>query len=146
MKNQNTLSQGFTLVEITIVLGILTFIIAFGLFFDFNLLKSDLLRAEQATIISSLEKARGRSMNNMFESTHGVCYIAPNYIIFRGDTCAVSGTSEVIEGNEGITVIFSPSVVVFSQLAGTTGGATIQVSDGVKSANIIINNEGTINW
>ena len=64
------------MVEIIVVIGILTVIIAFGMVIDLNVFKGDTFRAEEATIVSILEKARSRAMANMFESPHGVCYIS----------------------------------------------------------------------
>ena len=114
---------------------------------DWNVFKKDTFKAEQATIVAALSKARSRAMNNMFDMAYGVCYIAPNYIIFQDNTCTAG---ESISANTNIasnpSTVFPP--VVFDQLTGnTTGtGTTIHLTDGFKSAGIIINNEGTINW
>jgi prepilin-type N-terminal cleavage/methylation domain-containing protein len=143
--------KGFTLFEIIIVLAIITFVISFGLVMDLNSIKRDSLRSEESVIVSTLEKARGRSMNNIYASTHGFCYMPPNYIIFKGrQTCTpISSTDEIIPANTNIASnagsIF-PSQIIFSQLAGTTTASTIHITDGVKSVDIIINYEGTILW
>ena len=135
------------MVEIIVVIGILTVIIAFGMVIDLNVFKGDTFRAEEATIVSILEKARSRAMANMFESPHGVCYISPDYVIFRDGICDKLGTDETVPSNTNITVSFiSATSVIFNQLAGTTTGATIRITDGVKIEDIIINNEGRINW
>lgn len=141
--------KGFTLIEIIIVVGIFTLIIAFASTIDLSAFRRDLFRAEQSTIVSALEKARSRSMTNLFESAHGVCFITPNYIIFRANDglCDKNAPSnELIPANTNITVTFSQPNIIFSQLAGTTTDATIHITDGTKSADININYEGTINW
>ena len=147
-----TYQKGFTLIEIIVVLAILTFIVSFGLIIDLNFFKSNILRAEQSVIVSTLEKARSRSVSNMFESAHGFCYVAPNYIVFRDRTTClpVGAADEVIPANTTIAsnplTTFSPGTIIFSQIAGTTTDATIHITDGLKSADITINNEGTIVW
>lgn len=140
--------KGFTLIEIIVALAILTFIIAFGATVDFSSFTSSTLQNEETKIISLLEKARSRSMSNINEKTHGVCYVAPNYVIFEGDSCTsgeATPASQNIASNSGTVFPF----VVFEQLNGKTNSASdiaIHLTDGVKIKDIIINNEGTINW
>lgn len=142
--------QGFTLIEILVAVAVVGVIIGFGMTIDLSSLRSDTFQAEETTIVSALQKARSRSMANMYESVHGFCYIAPNYILFRGRTTCLptSGTDETIPANINIASNASSSfpTFVFTQLSGTTTGATIHITDGTKSDDIIINNEGTINW
>lgn len=151
MKTPYENRKGFTLIEIMIAIGILALIASLGLAMDLSFLKSDILQAEQSIIVSGLEKTRSRSMNNMFASPHGFCYVSPNYVIFYGRlTCLpLSATDELIGSN--ITISDNPSstfpaVIVFSQLAGTTTSATIHITDGLKSKDININYEGRIDW
>jgi len=150
--SRNTIKSGFTLIEILIVIGIFGLIASLGFAIDLSFLRRDTMRAEQKIIVSALEKARSRSMSNVFESAHGFCYdgVSKNYIIFRNGVCAVSATSEIILANVSIagnpysTFPFLP--IIFTQLSGTTTDATIIIGDGVKSSTITINHEGTINW
>jgi len=140
--------KGFTLVEILVVIAIITFIISFGILIDVGTIKRDYFAAEEATIVSALEKARSRSMANIYETAHGVCFISPNYIIFREkDGHCVSGvaSNETISANTKININFP--TVVFSQLAGTTtDGVMIVIKDGIKTATTTLNYEGTIIW
>ncbi len=140
--NQN---KGFTLIEILVVIGIMTFILGFGVVTNLSVFKTDTFQTEEAKIVSLLQKARSRAMSNQYDTNHGICYIAPNYIIFKGNTCTAGDAipaSVAIASNAGTTF----PTVVFNRLSGTTTGTTIHITDGVKSADITINNEGTINW
>src|SRR5258706_15869468 len=137
--------KGFTLIEIIVVVAILTVIISFGMTVDFSSFTSSNFQNEESKIIALLEKARSRSMSNMFERAHGVCYLAPDYVIFRDGTCDKSATDETIPANTGIAsnplTVFP--AVVFEQLTGNTTSATdivIHITDGVKVADIKINN------
>lgn len=147
------LRKGFTLFETLIVIGIFTIIVSFGLTVDLNFLKSDILHKERSVIVSALEKARSRSMNNIFQSPHGFCYISPNYVIFRdgvGTRCVAGAvTNELIGANVNIAENLGstfPAVIIFSQLSGTTTDSAIHITDGIKSADITTNYEGRINW
>ncbi len=145
-KEQQKLNQGFTLIEILVVIAILMFILSFALIVDLNIFKSDSLRAEQRTLTSLLLKARSRAQNNMHNSPHGVCYIAPNYVLFRGTDCTISAESETTLADQSI--VQNPGtilpVIVFSQLSGTTTETTLVITLGVKTKKITINHEGTI--
>lgn len=147
MKNLYKKNQGLTLIEIMVVVGILIIVISFGVIVDFSSFTSSAFQTEESKIISVLQRARSRSMANMFDITHGVCYIAPNYVIFQGNTCAAG---EIVPANINIASHSSTvfPTVVFEQLTGNrnTPNDTIHITDSVKSADIIINDEGTINW
>ncbi len=150
---QSNTKRGMTLIEIVVELGVLILIISLGLSMSLGSFKTNTIKVEQASVISALEKARSRAMNNMFQSPFGFCYISPNYIIFQdgpGTRC-VSGipsnilisTNENIASNPGSTF---PSSIIFSQLSGTTTATSIHLTDGIESVDININYEGTIIW
>jgi prepilin-type N-terminal cleavage/methylation domain-containing protein len=140
--------KGFTLIEIVIVLTIFCLITSFGLVIDLNTFKTNTFSNEESKVVSILAKARSRAMTNYYNSAHGVCYLAPNYIIFRDGVCDGSGTDETILAN--VNIASSPATIfptfIFSRLTGNTTGATIHITDGIKNTDIIINDEGTINW
>ena len=149
--------KGFTLIEVLVVIGILGIILALALVTSLGSFKRNTFQTEQSILVSVLEKARNKSMNNMFELSHGVCYISPNYVIFRDSPStrciAEVTTNEIIpaDGNIANLSNFSASLsptnsVIFSQLTGKTASTTIFMTDGIKSTYITINNEGTINW
>jgi prepilin-type N-terminal cleavage/methylation domain-containing protein len=153
MTSPNISSQnkkaGFTLIEIVIAIAILTAMLALGLFMSMDSYRAYLSRSERDTVVSLLQRARSHAMANSYNTTWGLCYISPNYIIFRGSTCtAGAATNEATPANTGavITGLSSAPWVVFSQVAGTTTAATITVTENTKVSTITINNEGTINW
>jgi prepilin-type N-terminal cleavage/methylation domain-containing protein len=149
--------NGFTLIEILVVVGIIGLILSMGLITSFDSYRGYTFRSERAVLVSTLEKARSRAMANMFETVHGVCYIAPNYIIFRGPDCIPgSSTNEIISGNSAVSVagLSDTDTVVFEQLSGNlipelpfpTDEIQITVTQDNRTSIIKINNEGTINW
>lgn len=145
-------TKGFTLVEILVVIAIFTFVISLGLIMNLSFFQGDIFRTEEANLVSILEKARSRSMNNIFGSAHGVCFVSTNYRIFYGRTTCLptSAKDEVVKANTSIASASNFSTtfptIVWSQLAGTTTPTVVHMTDGVKSADININYEGTIIW
>jgi prepilin-type N-terminal cleavage/methylation domain-containing protein len=138
--------KGFTLIEIIIVIAVLATILSFGMTINLNAFTGDIFLAEQSKIVGILERARSHAMANMFESFYGVCYNSPNYIIFRNRTAClpVSSTDEIIPADTNIKITFP--TIVFNQLTGNTTGASVNITNEIKSADIVINNEGAINW
>lgn len=138
--------------EMIVVIGIFTVIVSVGLVVNLSFFKTDIFQAEETIIVSALQKARSRSINNIYGSVHGVCFVGTSYRIFYGRTSClpISSKDETIGSNASVATAsnFSTSfpTVIFSQLAGTTTGATIHITDGIKSADIITNYEGTIIW
>jgi prepilin-type N-terminal cleavage/methylation domain-containing protein len=144
--------RGFTLIEITIVLSIITIVISFGMILDSRVLGRGTFHAEQSKIISLLQKSRSRAMSNVYGQAHGFCYDHPNYVIFYGRaTCLPKdNTDDIVPANPNLTVSFSPPApVIFNRLSGSPTddiAHNIRISDGVNSSDIIINYEGTIEW
>ncbi len=143
MKNLNTRKKGFALFEIILVIAVLAIILSLGMTVDLSSFRRDTFLTEQWKLASILQRARSRAMSNMFDTNHGVCYTPPDYIIFKGDDYT---DGESAPANTNITITFPSSPIVFDRLTGKTTGATIHLTDGIKSADITINNEGTIDW
>lgn len=141
------------MIEIIVVIAILIVIISFGTIIDFSSFTSSTFQNEESKIVSALEQARSHAMANMFQTKFGVCYISPNYIIFRENVAyCVDGeaTNELIPANTNIASQIDTDfpAVVFDQLTGNrnTTDDTIHITNGIKLADITINDEGTINW
>ncbi len=141
--------QGFTLIEILVSIAILTTLIGLGLYMSMDSYRSYLSRSERDTVVSLLERARSRAMANVYQTPWGVCTSGTSYIVFRGTTCTLgAATNEETPLNPGAVIagMDSTSPVVFSQLAATTTGKVVTVTEQSKVSTITINNEGTIIW
>ena len=155
MKNfYKNYKNGFTLIEILVVIAVLVVIIGFSMVVDFSSFKGNTFISERDTIVSALQRARSRAMANLGQTTYGVCFTSPNYVIFKGPTCT---TGENILANINATVTFP--TIVFEQLTGKLAPQAlvldapcllnekkISINYQGKVGNICINNEGTINW
>ncbi len=149
-------NKGFTLIEILVVIGLFTVILAFGMTINFSALMGGTFRSEQAKIVSALQRARSHAMANMFQKKHGFCYdeVYFQYKIFQGDKN--NPNPEIIDANKNINISGTPLLcsstpgIVFDQLSGNlspaSGDIDLTVTDGIKTTHIIINNEETINW
>lgn len=158
LKIYNHNKSGFTLIEMMVAIGILIAIFSFGIFLSINSYKGYIFRSEKSVLISVLERARSRAINNMFESNHGVCFVSPNYIIFIGNSCITGqATNEIIPANTSLSMsgLSESSPVVFEQLSGKLVPQISPFSqeyiitleqEGRTPETITINNEGRVNW
>jgi prepilin-type N-terminal cleavage/methylation domain-containing protein len=140
--------RGFTIPEVLTVVGIFSLLAGLGLIMSMETYRGSSFRSERTTIVSALERARGRAMNNMYQMPHGVYFdtATPAYVIFRGSSyVAGSSTNEVLPASSS-AVVTGPSSVVFNQLDGTTSSSTITFTQDGKNGTISINSEGRINW
>lgn len=144
--------KGFTLVEILVSVALISILAGLGVFMSLEAYRASIHRAEDATIVSLLQRARSRAMANAFESEWSVCYVAPNYKLVKGPGCIANTPYETIEANVGVATASDFSniakfpVIVFEQLTGNTSAETITVVQEGRTAEISTNHEGTIIW
>ena len=150
MQSHNTFrhGRGFTLVEIVVVLAIFGLLVGLGLFMSMDAYRGFNFRSERDVVVSELQRARSHAMANRYGKAWGVCYIAPDYIVFRGTACvAGASTNELLSAAPSVTITgLNPPGVVFSQLSGATTATTIQITQDNRTTTVSINHEGTINW
>lgn len=147
--------EGFTFIEILVVIGIVSAFASLSLLVDFNSYRGDAFRAEVSSLGGALQTARANALNNINEEKHGVA-IHPDgydgYVIFQGTSYATRNTSldAQIKASYGVTISpTSPMEIVFDQLSGTTNyDGDIMLIDPNRAMNaaLSINHEGRISW
>ena len=150
-------TRGFTLMEVIVTIALMSVLLGLGLILSMDVYRGTIYRSTRQVLISSLTTARGRALSNMYQSTHGVCYASPDFVIFRGTTySAASLYNETVPGNPSVTLSStggfitcgSGTGIVFSQLAATTSNTgIITVSEsGHADETVSVNSLGTIIW
>lgn len=147
----NNKTAGLTLIEVLIAMSIAVALLGLGLFVSLDAYRGYIFRSERTVLISVLEKARSRAVNNMYDTAWGVCYDNSNkqYVIFRGSFVSGAPTNDTVPANSDTVIgpsIHCPSSLVFSQLTGNTSGGVITLTQSYASSTISVNEEGTINW
>ncbi len=138
-------SSGFTLIEILVVTAIFSMLITLGLFMSMETFRGVGYRSEQDTIVSLLQKARSRAMNNINQAPWGVCSRGGLYIVFKGLVCITTGDT-ISASLNATTTGLTGNGIVFTQLSGTTTPATVTLTQNGKISTTTINYEGTIIW
>lgn len=150
-------TRGFTLMEVIVTIALMSVLLGLGLILSMDVYRGTIYRSTRQVLISSLSTARGKSLSNLFQSPHGVCYLAPDFVIFRGTTYVANSTlNETVPGNPAVTLSSAGSFfncaggtgIVFSQLAATTSNTgIITVSEsGHADETVSVNSLGTIIW
>jgi prepilin-type N-terminal cleavage/methylation domain-containing protein len=146
--------SGFTLIEVTIVLGLIGVIAAFGVSMSFSSLSRATVTQERDLFVTLLLRStRSAAIANMAESAHGVQIDNDNnrYILFTGTAYDENnvGNRVIPYISEVITVSNTGGdTIVFEQLSGdvATGAGTIAISNGTAVQEIIIRESGQIDW
>ena len=154
MNNQ----QGFTLIEVVTVMGLLALIAALTAVTNVDAYRGYIFRNERNLAISALQRARSQAISNVCLGTctdgkpHGVHFEAGKYVIFQGSSYGLdSAYDEVLAGSSNVSINIPSFDAVFTQLSGEAvtnpPGAFITLYDAVgHSSAIRINSEGQIAW
>ena len=140
--------QGFTLVEVLIVLGLFGVLFGIGLPISLDSYRSYILTSETKNLLSVMRRARSLAVANDHEISHGVSLENDRFVLFQG--LSFAGRDPAFDENYPK----SPSVtitgfgeIVFSQISGLPNATTtIILKNDLNEQTISINEYGTIFW
>ena len=151
---KNYYLKGISLIEILVIFASLGLLIAIVMPQFYNIRKNQVLKSAVGDVLSTVDKARSRTLASMNSSTYGVHFQSDKVIIFKGTIFSALDVN-----NETIN-IFSPASITNVTLGGvsdvvgdlyfnriygtpsTTG--TVTISTGSSSKILTINQSGNI--
>lgn len=142
-------AAGFTLLEILIAIGIMITVGTIGFVSGLGQYQSYVLKAERITVVSLLQQARSRAMNNVGEVPHGLSIQNQDFVLFEGGSYASRDQSaDQLVPRSGLITFSGISEAVFSRLSGdlVTSAGNFILSNGATEFTITLNNEGRISW
>ncbi len=141
-------SEGFTILEVVLVIGLLAIIFAMGIPITFDFYVNYELGAERDNLISILQQARDLAMSGKGGVAHGVYLDTNGYVIFEGVSYA--SRSADYDQNFSIAELIQttgPDEIVFEALSGRTSpSVSFSVTNGKQTFNIDVNAEGRVQW
>ncbi len=141
-------SDGFTLLELLLVIGILALLIITSLPLVINFYKIRALGVHENGIVQTLRRAQLKAMSVEDDSSFGVYLTSEKYVLFKGNFYGIRDTAydEIFDLPNNLSVI-GPSEIVFSKLRGTPSDTgTIILTIDNRSETININEVGKINY
>lgn len=145
--SKRRISNGFTLIEILIIVGLFALLIASSLIIGLDSVGRSTVHGERDLAVLMLTGARTRALANINEAPQGVYIDSSNITIFEGSSYAAGVNKRVTPRNAGISIAPNPAEVVFDQItADVASDISIVFSNGSQSAQVDINTEGGIEW
>lgn len=140
--------EGFTFIELVIVLGIFAILFAVGLPIGFDAYRNYLLNSETTNLVSFLRRAQSSAFSNVNGSAHGIYMSSDKFIIFEGASYVARNASRDQEFYRTTSVdISGPAEIVFSSLSGNPNiPSSFILSNLLRIQRIEINEQGTIDW
>lgn len=153
MRGQAQSTQGFTLVEVLVVLALITLLSYVALIGYSKQRTQATLRAAAEDIQFQLEGARADALAGKNGEAQGIKFATDSYIRFGGETYSSSDSSNQTKSiDEQLlisTTLSGDETIVFDRLTGATGGtATVTVAlrdDLTKFRQLVIGPRGDIN-
>lgn len=134
------------MIEMLMVIGILSFLLAISLPIGFNFYLDYQLDSEANLLDNTLREARNLAMINHHEADHGVYVASDELIVFQGSSYAArDGSQDRIFPRAAGIVISGPAETNFSALSGVTASSTFALTDPrSKTREIFVNPEGLV--
>jgi Tfp pilus assembly protein FimT len=157
---------GFSVLEMTIVMGLLALVGALGLAMTMDSMRGGAFRNSRDSALSALQRARSLSLNSICQGTacvdgksHGV-YFSPaarGVVIFQITQGLIDYSqcdmpvNEFVEFDSGTVVAGATTTIIFNRLDGTLAGGATSTSvtltdDAGRNSTIEVNFEGRIDW
>lgn len=145
---KRSLTRGFTLVEILIVLAVTGILLALVVGSYTNFFFASIIDGEVDSLVSMLRLAKSRSMAEV----HDLAYqVAVTSNTFRLESQGGTSIVETHRLNTQAIVTTSPVTIVFNKITGTTSscptGCTITIGNNPatsESKSVVISNQGII--
>ena len=145
--------NGFTFLEILVVMGMFALVAGFALFVSMETYRGSNFRSDRDLLVAALQRARAEAMNNICLGTcadgkpHGVHIQSDKYVVFQGSVYDSSDANNAAFQST-VTSTKTPATldIIFSQLSGTTTATAVTLTGSGHTSVISIGSEGQITW
>lgn len=147
---KSKITQGFTVVEFLVVVGVSLLLVLAALPIYGNTQVSTQLNESSAQIVQDLRLARELSRSGVDGQLHGIKFQSNQYTLFEGGSYAARNTDydriNTFSGSLTITTTFTNNEVVFSTGSGlpSINGTVIIAHSAGGTRTVILNGSGTV--
>lgn len=147
-----TRHQGFTLIEILVVLVIISIITGISVATFVNMNRGAILREASSNVYDALTSARGRTLSSQNNTVYGVRMSTSSIIRFEGSTYTPGNTSNTVYlFNSAVSatssLITQGKDIIFQRLNGEPSATgTVYIRNGISTSTIIIHGSGLVEY
>jgi prepilin-type N-terminal cleavage/methylation domain-containing protein len=118
-QSPNIFKNGFTLVELLIVIALVVLIMALAVPFGVEFLQEQRIEEETATLANNLKAAQTRAMAGKNDSAWGIKFFEDQYVLFAGESyeTRLSQYDEAFQLSSG-TNITGAEEIIFEEFTG----------------------------
>ena len=142
-------NRGLSLIEILVLMGILAFILSFGVFLNFDFFESHNFLSEEKILTGLLRMSRNRALNDIDQMPHGLFVGPEDFILFQGESFVEdSSANEYFPRNKNVLIenTFASSTVVWENVSALPSeSGEFRIFDDNRETVIVINSFGGIN-
>lgn len=145
---RKSLDKGFTLIEVVFVIALIALAVSFSVLIGLDSVSRFVAIGERDLVVTFLVTARTHALTNVDEGAHGLHIDGASYVLFTGDSYDPGDPDNRSYVRDGAITITGPEDIIFEPLSGSvnTGTGTLIFTDNAQSAEIVINEEGRIEW
>lgn len=138
--------RGFTIAEVTIVMGLLAVLLALGTLFSGTYLRDQYLRAAGETVIAELRRAQTDALTQSHDLGHGVKVLEGSMVRFAGDSYAtrVAAYDVATEISDGVTVPTTDEIAILEGTSGPAATTTITLEQNTLAIDITLTPYGVL--
>jgi prepilin-type N-terminal cleavage/methylation domain-containing protein len=139
-------TRGFTLLEITIVMGLIVLLSSFSVLFSFTYLRTQNLRSAAEITVSELHRAQTQSFTQQGDANHGVKIFSDHVVRFTGASYATrtAGLDAQTDFPVSVTVTGDSELVVPAGSMAPVSAATVSLDNGEQAFDILLSTYGVI--
>lgn len=138
--------RGFTIAEVTIVIGLLGILVALGSVFSGSYLRDQYLRAAGETIVAELRRAQTDAVTQADDLGHGIKVLDGSVVRFAGDSYAARNAALDITTafSSGVTVPGTSEIAIPEGESGPAAATTVTIEQNSLAIDITLTPYGVL--
>lgn len=138
--------RGFTIAEVTIVIGLLGILLALGTLFSGSYLRDQYLRAAGETVVAELRRAQTDALTQADDLAHGIRVFEGSVVRFAGNSYAARNAAYDVttEFSSDVTVPGTSEIAIPAGTSGPAATTTVTIEQNALAIDITLTPYGIL--